>query len=99
MMGILPGTSTQYQNCKLIWIKNSCFRIIKKIELCECDLHRGSYISAHVLLNLLNKLRKIDSILGSTVRAFYHFSISYNKFIDTRALMFDSVYDMIQKLY
>ena len=77
MMPILPGTSMQYQNCKFIYIKNCCSQIIKKIELCKCDLHRGSYISAHVLLNLLNKLRKIDSsILGSTVRVFYHFARS-----------------------
>ena len=27
-------------------------------------IHRGSYMSAHVLLNLLNKLRKIDKMRG-----------------------------------
>ena len=29
---------------------------------CMCQLHRGSYISAHVLLNLLNELGKRDKI-------------------------------------
>ena len=83
MMPILPGANMQYQNSKLIWIKNSCLHIIKKkIELCKCDPHRGTCISAHVLLHLLNKLRKIDSMLGSTVRAFYHFATSH---------MFDSI--------
>ena len=27
-----------------------------------CDTYRGSYMSAHVLLNLLNKLRKRDKM-------------------------------------
>ena len=29
-----------------------------------CVVHRGSYMSAHVLLNLLNEFRKINKMLG-----------------------------------
>ena len=29
---------------------------------CRRNIHRGSYMSAHVLLNLLNELRKIDKM-------------------------------------
>ena len=38
---------------------------------CTWHIHRGSYVSAHVLLNLLNKLRKRDKMLAC--RLFYHF--------------------------
>ena len=37
----------------------------------RCELHRVSYISAHVLLNLLNELRKRDKMRAC--RAFYLF--------------------------
>ena len=30
----------------------------------EMELHRGSYMSAHVLLNLLNELGKRDKMRG-----------------------------------
>ena len=33
-------------------------------SLLENTIHRGSYISAHVLLNLLNELRKRDKMRG-----------------------------------
>ena len=32
--------------------------------ICKCTRNRGSYMSAHVLLNLLNQLGKIDKMLG-----------------------------------
>ena len=38
----------------------------------KCKLHRGSYMSAHVLLNLLNKFGK--KIKYEACRAFYLFS-------------------------
>ena len=37
----------------------------------EAILYRGSYMSAHVLLNLLNDLGKV--IKCEACRAFYHF--------------------------
>ena len=51
----------------------------------EIVLYRGSYMSAHVLLNLLNKLGKIY-IKYEAFRAFYlFFATSFNKFNNTRA--------------
>ena len=50
-------------------------------------------MSAHVLLNLLNELRKRDKMRGlpSTLSLFRN---EYNKFNNTRARMLDSVYHM-----
>ena len=47
-------------------------------------IHRGSYISAHVLLNLLNKLGKRDKMRGlpSILSLFRN---EFNKFNNTRA--------------
>ena len=47
-------------------------------------MNRGSYMSAHVLLNLLNKLGKSRN--------------EYNKFNNTRARMLDSIYHMTLRL-
>ena len=60
------------------------------------DLYRGSYMSAHVLLNLLNKLGKryqmrgLPSILSL-------FGNEFNKINNTRAQMLDSIYHMTLK--
>ena len=52
--------------CKMI-IKRYCQRFLFNIydlqKQCVCTL-RGSYMSAHVLLNLLNDLRKRDRMRG-----------------------------------
>ena len=45
--------------------------------------HRGSYMSAHILLNLLNELGR---------------SNEFNKFNNTRARMLDSIYHMTNTL-
>ena len=55
--------------------------------------NRGSYMSAHVLLNLLNELGKRDKLRGlpsilSLLRN------EFNKFNNTRARMLDSIYHM-----
>ena len=50
-------------------------------------------MSAHVLLNLLNQLRKCEAC-----RAFYLFGNKFNKLNNTRAQMLDSVYHMALKL-
>ena len=55
-------------------------------------------MTAHVLLNLLNKLRKIDKMRGvpSILSLFRN---EFNKFNNTGAWMLDSVYHMTLKLF
>ena len=48
-------------------------------------IYRGSYRSAHVLLNLLNELGK--EIKCEACRAFYLFRNEFNKINNTRARM------------
>ena len=48
-------------------------------------------MSAHVLLNLLNGLRKRDKIRGLQI---FPFGKEFNKFNNTRAQMLDSMYRM-----
>ena len=50
------------------------------------SLYRRSYMCAHVLLNLLNELRKRHKLRG--------FRNELNKFNNTRARMLDSIYHM-----
>ena len=59
--------------------------------------NRGSYMSAHVLLNLLNELRKRDKMRGlpSILSLFRN---EFNKFNNTRARMLDSIYHMTNTL-
>ena len=59
--------------------------------------HRGSYMSAHVLLNLLNELRKRDKMRGLPSILFL-FRNEFNKFNNTRARMLDSIYHMTLRL-
>ena len=60
-------------------------------------LHRGSYMSAHVLLNLLNELGKRDKMRGlpSILSLFRN---EFNKFNNTGARMLDSFYHMTLRL-
>ena len=60
-------------------------------------IYRGSYMSAHVLLNLLNELGKRDKMRGlpSILSLFRN---EFNKFNNTRARMLDSVYHMTLRL-
>ena len=55
-------------------------------------------MSAHVLLNLLNKLRKRDKMrcLPSILSLFRN---EFNKFNNTGARMLDSIYHMTIKLF
>ena len=59
--------------------------------------NRGSYMSAHVLLNLLNELGKRDKMRGlpSILSLFRN---EFNKFNNTRAQMLDSIYHMTNTL-
>ena len=61
------------------------------------ELNRGSYMSAHVLLNLLNELGKRDKMRGlpSILSLFRN---EFNKFNNTRARMLDSIYHMTNTL-
>ena len=60
-------------------------------------LYRGYYISAHVLLNLFNKLGKRDKMRGlpSILSLFRN---KFNKFNGSRARMLDSIYHMTLRL-
>ena len=57
------------------------------------EIYRGSYMSAHVLLNLLNELGKRDKMRGlpSILSLFRN---EFNKFNNTRARMLESIYHM-----
>ena len=57
------------------------------------SINRGSYMSAHVLLNLLNELGKRDKMRGlpSILSLFRN---EFNKFNNTRSRMLDSFYHM-----
>ena len=56
-------------------------------------LNRGNYMSANVLLNLLNELGKRDKMRGlpSILSLFRN---EFDKFNNTRARMLDSIYHM-----
>ena len=56
-------------------------------------VYRGSYMSAHVLLNWLNELGKRDKMWGlaSNLSLFRN---EFNKSNNTRARMLDSIYHM-----
>ena len=60
-------------------------------------IHRGSYKSAHVLLNLLNELGKRDKMRGlpSILSLFRN---EFNRFNNTRERMLDSIYHMTNTL-
>ena len=60
-------------------------------------INRGSYMSAHVLLNLLNELGKSDKMRGlpSILSLFPN---EFNKFNNTRARMLDSIYHLTNSL-
>ena len=55
-------------------------------------------MSAHVLLNLLNKLGKIDKMRGLPIILSF-FRNEFNKFNNTTAQMLDSTYHMRLKLF
>ena len=53
--------------------------------------NRGSYMSVHALLNLLNELGKRDKMRG-LLSILSLFRNEFNKFNNTRARMLDSIY-------
>ena len=56
-------------------------------------INRGSYMSAHVLLNLLNESGKRDQMRGLP-SILSLFRTEFNKFNNIRARMLDSIYHM-----
>ena len=68
-----------------------------KIILAAHVINRGSYMSAHVLLNLLNELGKKDKMRGLP-SILCLFPNEFNKFNNTRARMLDSIYHMTNTL-
>ena len=66
---------------------------LKKRNVIFIRINRGSYMSAHVLLNLLNELGKRDKMRGLP-SILSLFSNEFNKFNNTRARLLDSIYHM-----
>ena len=61
------------------------------------EINKGSYMSAHVLLNLLNELEKRKKM--QACRAFYHFFRNeFDKFNNTGARMLGSINHTILKV-
>ena len=67
------------------------------IENKAIHVFRGSYMSAHVLLNLLNELRISDKMQGLS-SIFLLFRNEFNNFNDTGARFLDSVYHKTLKI-
>ena len=78
-------------------VMHTCIRMQNLIKIYHHGVHRGSYMSAHVLLNLFNELRKRDKMRGlpSIISLFCD---EFNKFHHTRARMLDSIYHMTLRL-
>ena len=71
-----------------------CERLKRKIYN---EIYKVSYMSAHVLLNLLNELGKRDKMQGlQSILSLFHSKL--NKFNKTRAQMLDSIYHMTLRL-
>ena len=64
-------------------------QVYRKVEISYGLFHRGSYMSAHVLLNLIYELGKSDKMRGlpSILSIFRN---EFNKFNNTTARMLDS---------
>ena len=71
--------------------------LVAKITVLRVCQNRGSYISAHVLFNLLNEVRKRDKMRG-LASILSLFCNKFNKFNNTGAQMLDSIYHMTLKL-
>ena len=74
--------------------------LVKKKHQLLCPfplVNRDSYMSAHVLLNLLNELGKNDTMRGlPSILSIFH--NEFNTSNNTGARMLDSIYHLILKL-
>ena len=66
--------------------------------LVQIAVNRGSYMSAHVLLILLNELGKRGKMRGLP-NILSLFRNEFNKFNNTRARMLDSIYHMKLRIH
>ena len=87
----------EYDALNLHWVSLSILLTSRKVlsHVLNIAVNRRSYMSAHVLLNLLNELGKRDKMWGlpSILSLFRN---EFNKFNNTRARMLDSIYHMIK---
>ena len=74
-----------------------CFLVKSSHCMHTPAIDRGSYMRAHVLLNLLNELGKRDKMRGLPSISSL-FRNEFNKFNNTRAQMLDSIYHMTNTL-
>ena len=85
-----------YDRISYEMIKLCCFRL--ENSQFPNALHRGSYMSANVLFNLLNELGEKDKMQGLPSILSVLFHNEFNKLNNTRARMLDSIYHMTLKL-
>ena len=92
------ATKTLATKCKCACSPEPTLLALTKFGMIRVpDENRGSYMSAHVLLNLLNELGKRDKMRGlpSILSLFRN---EFNKFNNTRARMLDSIHHMTLRL-
>ena len=70
--------------------------VLRKIN--KNRIQRGMYMSAHVLLILLNTFGKRDKMRGVSSNLLF-FRKEFDKFNNTKAHIFDSIYHMILRLF
>ena len=89
----MPHSVVFSHNLKCI----SVFTFCQSTRLFSIKNTTRNYMSAHVLLNLLNELGKRYKIRGlSSILSF--FRNEYNKFNNTKARLLDSFYHMTLRL-
>ena len=90
---------SEYLEPDAAWLPQRSVHLIESKRMISVGevRYRGSYMSAHVLLNLLNELGKRDKMQGlpSILSLFRN---EFNKFNKTRARILDSFYHMIRLL-
>ena len=95
MVKILVSFSLKYQRLLIRCCIKGYYSNNVNLELLVHSMtgYRGSYMSAHVLLNLLNELGKRDKMRGlSSILSL--FRNEFNKLNNTSARMLDSIYHM-----
>ena len=78
------------------WLTHKTVLYVPVVPL-QNKIYSGSYMSAHVLFNLLNKLGKSDKMRGLPSFLLL-FRNEFNKYNNTGARMLDSCYHMTLKL-
>ena len=80
------------EHIRTLWYSGLNDKLLEKVRL-----YRGSYISAHVLLNLLTELEKRDKMrdLPSILSLFCN---EFSKVNNTRARMLDSIYHIALRI-